>query len=608
LDKNTAIGLGLIFVLFVAWMYVAQPSDEELAQMRTERQQADSIAAIQEENTSSETAETGQPSSNQRQGTELVGSADSDKQRSATVGSFVSSYSDTVYTVIETDFYRAEFSNLGAGPVKMTLKEYNNWAGSPVQMIRDTTRSAYNLGFVSTENYNVEFGYLLFEPVSSRKTISITGKEKAELSYRLRLSNGAVVTYTYYFSAHNYEIGLDVNFGQAATLVGGYDIDFAYNGGLSYTERTRKTELQARSADVYAGGEHEDVLLTESGSDELGLTGTIDWVSTQTKFFTQIIKPLTPTESALIEGAMFGDSDDPNATSEYRSEVTLNVSPDDPVAKFSLYMGPLRMNTLTAFDESTYELVDLGYSFMRFFSEPLVRYVIIPYFEFIIGFLGSYGWAIVLFGVMIKLVLYPFTKKSFESMAAMRAIAPQMEELKKKFGDDPQKQQQEMMKLYKKAGANPLGGCLPNLLQMPILVTLWMFFQSSILIRQESFLWAPDLSAPDVILSLPFTIPFMGDHISGFVLLMAASMIVQMQLSGQTASNPQMKFLPFIMPVVLFVFFNNLASGLSLYYFVYNMVSIAQQAYINKGIDKDELQKKLENGNNKKKKRGRGKK
>ena len=209
---------------------------------------------------------------------------------------------------------------------------------------------------------------------------------------------------------------------------------------------------------------------------------------------------------------------------------------------------------------------------------------------------------------MIKLVLYPFTKKSFESMAAMRAIAPQMEELKKKFGDDPQKQQQEMMKLYKKAGANPLGGCLPNLLQMPILVTLWMFFQSSILIRQESFLWAPDLSAPDVILSLPFTIPFMGDHISGFVLLMAASMIVQMQLSGQTASNPQMKFLPFIMPVVLFVFFNNLASGLSLYYFVYNMVSIAQQAYINKGIDKDELQKKLENGNNKKKKRGRGKK
>jgi YidC/Oxa1 family membrane protein insertase len=146
-----------------------------------------------------------------------------------------------------------------------------------------------------------------------------------------------------------------------------------------------------------------------------------------------------------------------------------------------------------------------------------------------------------------------------------------------------------MLKLYKEAKVNPLGGCLPNLLQLPILVTLWMFFQNSILIRQKPFLWAEDLSAPDVILSLPFNIPLLGDHISGFVLLMTITMIVQMQISGQTAPNNQMKVLTYILPAMLFVFFNNIASGLSLYYMIYNILSIAQQMLINKQIDHAKL-------------------
>lgn len=171
-------------------------------------------------------------------------------------------------------------------------------------------------------------------------------------------------------------------------------------------------------------------------------------------------------------------------------------------------------------------------------------------------------------------------------MAAMREIQPEMKAIQEKYKEDPQKQQKATMELFKKAKVNPLGGCLPNLLQIPVLVTLWKFFQNAIEIRGESFLWATDLSAPDVILDLPFTIPFMGNFIAGFVLLMTVSMVIQMRISGQGgASNPQMKILQYVFPVMMLFIFNAFASGLSLYYLVYNVLSIGQQMLINNKVD-----------------------
>jgi YidC/Oxa1 family membrane protein insertase len=217
-----------------------------------------------------------------------------------------------------------------------------------------------------------------------------------------------------------------------------------------------------------------------------------------------------------------------------------------------------------------------------------VHWIILPFFTFFGGLLPNFGLVIILFAFLVKLVLYPLTKKSFESMAAMRELQPEMKALQEKYKDDPQAQQQATMKLFKKAKVNPLGGCLPNLLQAPVLITLWRYFQNSIEIRQESFLWAQDLSAPDVIINLPFTVPLLGSHIAGFVLLMALSMVVQMKISGGgagAASNPQMKIFQYVLPVILFVFFNQFASGLSLYYLIFNTLSIGQQMLINKQID-----------------------
>jgi len=185
---------------------------------------------------------------------------------------------------------------------------------------------------------------------------------------------------------------------------------------------------------------------------------------------------------------------------------------------------------------------------------------------------------------LIKLVLYPLTKTSFKSMAKMRELQPRMEVIKEKYADNPQKQQEAMMKMYKETGVNPLGGCLPMLLQYPVIIALWQFLPQAIELRQQGFLWAQDLSAPDFILSLPFSIPMYGDAVAGFTLLMGISMVFQMKLSMTNQNNAQAKIFTYVFPVMIFVIFNRLASGLNLYYLCYNVLTAAQQKVINKQI------------------------
>lgn len=578
MDRNTVIGFTLIFIIFLGWMYYMQPSPQELEKMKRERALRDSLEFLAKQ------GQAVQPIIESK-------SKEIGLTKPEISGVFGQSlYADTVLTTVDTELYTLTFSNLGAGPVEVQLKQYNRWDGAPVQLLRDTLYSAYSLGFVTTENYNVETRGILFTPVNS-ESIRLDGEDSRQLRYELPVKDGRLI-YTYTFYGNQYRIGLEINFEGSGKYVAGRKVDFAFKSGLRVTEKYYSIEAKESSADLYAGEEHEKLLLTEAGKKDLNATGTIEWVSTKSKFFAQVIKPNTPTDAAYLTGEVTGDISTENARTQYESQLTVTL-PDDNKLSFDLYLGPVRLATLSDFHESADELVNVGYSWMRFFSVPLVKFLIIPFFDHVGSFVGNYGIVIILFGIVIKLVLYPFTKKSFESAAAMRQLAPEMTAIREKY-PDPQKQQEALLKLYKTAGVNPLGGCLPNLLQMPILITLWMYFQNSILIRQKSFLWADDLSAPDVILSLPFSIPFLGDHISGFVLLMAASMILQMQTSGQTQSNPQMKFLPYIMPVMLFIFFNNVASGLSLYYFVYNVVSIAQQLLINKSLDHTKLMATIE--------------
>lgn len=580
MDRNTLIGLTLMFAIMMAWFVYMTPSQEEVERMREERRIQDSIRAVQ--------AEQGVlPDDITERTAQGIRAATPDPEELAqSLGIFAQVASaDTVFHTIQTPFYTAVFSNLGGGPVSFQLNEYDKWDGTPVQLIADSTRSAYSLGFVSTENYNIETNRLLFNVADSVFFRQINEGETAELTYILELEEGARLIYTYIFDAESYDFILDISFDGIQQFIGDRNIEFGWYSPLNTTERDRSSEAMYSGAFVYSGGVLENYNLSSAGREESIITGSVDWVATKTKFFTQIIKPEMPGTGAIVTSEVTGDPSSELTNHIYTTTLRKRL-PDSGVSRVFLYVGPLEFYTIREFEPKAYDMVDVGYRLLNWFSEPFVRWVVIPVITTLGDWTGNYGLAIILFALLIKIVLYPLTKKSFESMAAMRELQPEMKALQEKYKDDPKKQQEATLKLFKKAKVNPLGGCLPNLLQLPVLVTLWKFFQNAIEIRGESFLWADDLSAPDVIINLPFTIPFMGDFLAGFVLLMTVSMVIQFKVSGQGgAGNPQMKILQYIFPVMLLVIFNRFASGLSLYYLIYNVLSIAQQFMINKKID-----------------------
>ncbi|MBO6584506.1 MAG: membrane protein insertase YidC [Gracilimonas sp.] len=598
MDKNTATGFVLIFLLMLGWFYFTMPSEEELANQRREQAVQDSLAQI-EQNRQDSLDRTAVADDEQQQQTQPREQSISQEQDDAPEvrGLFASSpVTEETEIEVTTPLYTVTFTNRGAGPNSFILNNYDTWDGRPVQLIADTAHSAYNIGFLSTENYNVETQNILFEQVTPGSSMAIASGEQREIRYELELQDGREVILTYLLNGNNYEIDVDVQFVGLQDYVVGRSIDFGWTSPLRFTEKDHTQDALATSAYVYAGGELEQFKLDEAGREETTINGNIDWAATKTKFFTQLIKPMSPTDAAMLIGEVTGAADNQNTEHRYRSSIRTDLD-EQGATSFQLYVGPMKYREIVKVDDHAYDMVDIGWSWLRWFSDPFVKWLVIPFFEFLSGFISNFGVIIIVFAALVKLVLSPLTYKSYKSMAAMGELQPQMKEIQEKYKDNPQKQQKATMDLYRKNKVNPLGGCLPNLLQFPILITLWRYFQNSILIRQEEFLWATDLSAPDYILSLPFSIPFLGEQIAGFVLLMTAAMVVQSKLtggmSGGGGSSPmagQMKMLQYIFPVMLLFIFNNFAAGLSLYYLVFNVLSIIQQFFIKRSLhgDKEE--------------------
>lgn len=580
----------------VAWAYFTMPSPEELEQRQAEQAQQDSLEQVEADSQRQDSVDDAEESaseedtSDSQSGQRLTGDDESQPQNMGIFGE--ASRGDTVLTKVETPKYDAVFTNVGAGPAQITLKDYFTWNDKPVRMIKDTTESAYMIEFLSNENLDIRTDDLIFERLTEEEEISLQEGETTEISYALNVEEDKRIIYTYTLNGDNHEMDLAITFeGLDSEIIGGV-FDFGWKAPLNLTERDPTQEGMYTSSYVYTGGEMEQLYLDEAGRDEQSYNGNIDWVSTRSKFFSQIIKSESETDGALLVGEVSGSIDSRDTQYFYESYISTLI-PDNGTAEFKLYTGPLSYSTLKDFEETAYDMVDVGYAVTRWFADPLVRYIIIPFFGLVDPFMNM-GFAIILFAVLIKLVLYPLTKKSYRSMAAMKELQPKMKEIQEKYADDPQKQQKATMKLYKEEGVNPLGGCLPNLLQLPILITLWRFFQNSILIRQEEFLWAADLSAPDYILDLPFEIPFIGDQLAGFVLLMSVAMIFQSRISGGMSSGGggapggmNMKALQYIFPAMMLFIFNNFAAGLSLYYLIYNVVSILQQLIIYRQMDKE---------------------
>jgi YidC/Oxa1 family membrane protein insertase len=386
-------------------------------------------------------------------------------------------------------------------------------------------------------------------------------------------------------------------------MIADNEFDIVWNSGIRFVEFNSVDEANYANASVYYGGEQVKIDAASVGDEEPSnesFSGRVEWLTMRNKYFAAI---LAPENSDMVDGAFVEGVSRPlehNGIYElYNARLEMMYDPGvKSTYNFMLYLGPVDYGILESYGETFTKVVDFG-SFLglTFIVRPIAEYILLPLFKFLHSFIPNYGFVIIVFSIIIKIVLFPLTKKSYQSMKRMQQLQPKIKELKEKYKDDQQKQNSETMKLYSKYGVNPAGGCLPLLLQMPIFVALWGMFQTAIDLRQQPFiLWIQDLSTPDIIYHLPFTIPFVGiDKIAGLALLMGTTTFFQQKMS---VKDPSQKAMVYMMPVFLTLLFMSFPSGLNLYYFMFNVLSIGQQYLINKG--KQEELKPVDKANKKK--------
>jgi YidC/Oxa1 family membrane protein insertase len=484
------------------------------------------------------------------------------------------------FQIIENDKLKITVANKGGRIVSVILKEYQTFDSLALDLF-DADSSRFNLQFTTGHNINTADLYFVAEQNSNT------------LSMKLKADDSHYVEYLYTLT-EDYLIDFDIKFiGMESLIPSG--INYM---NLEWQMKTPQTEKSKTNQDMYTGiqyqysADNEGDYLSFTSTDEDKINARLNWVAFKQQFFSTIFiakdgfeKP-THLISTKSEGSKFIKDLAAKFELPYQHKIDEQLS-------FQFFFGPNHYKTLKAYDKGFEELVPLGWGIFGWVNQ----YIIINIFDFLSKYFSSYGIIILLLTLIIKIGLAPFTYKAFLSQAKMKVLKPEIDKINDKLkGKDPMKAQQETMGLYRKAGVNPMGGCLPMLFQFPILIAMFRFFPASIELRQESFLWADDLSSYDSIYELGFNIPFYGDHISLFTLLMTVSTLLytRMNSSMATGQMAQMKWMMYLMPIMFLGFFNNYAAGLSYYYFLANMFTFTQQYFMKIMINEDEILAQLE--------------
>jgi YidC/Oxa1 family membrane protein insertase len=567
-DKNSLIGfvlMAIILIVFNTFFFPEIPQEQTLTTTPTE--------IIAAETQLAETAIS-------RITPTLNNNTVSDELK-ATYGIFASAAIGTdEFQTIENDKLKITVANKGGRIISVILKEYQTFDSLALDLF-DADSSRFNLQFTTGHNINTADLYFVAEQSSNT------------LSMKLKADDSHYVEYVYTLT-DDYLIDFDINFvGMESIIPSGVNYM-----NLEWQMKTPQTEKSKTNQDMYTGlqyqysADNEVDYLSFTSTDEDEINARLNWVAFKQQFFSAIIiakngfdKPtnLTSTKS---EGSKFIKD------LAAKFELPYNHKRDEQLS-FQFYFGPNHYKTLESYNSGFEELVPLGWGIFGWVNQ----YIIINIFDFLSKYFASYGLIILILTLIIKIGLAPFTYKAFLSQAKMKVLKPEIDKINEKLkGKDPMKAQQETMGLYRKAGVNPMGGCLPMLFQFPILIAMFRFFPASIELRQESFLWADDLSSYDSIYNLGFNIPFYGDHISLFTLLMTVSTLLytHMNSSMATGQMAQMKWMMYLMPIMFLGFFNNYAAGLSYYYFLANMFTFTQQYFMKIMIDEDAILAQLE--------------
>ena len=574
MDKNTITGFVLIgLILFGFTWYQSRQYDKQMAYQA----QLDSIAAV--ERAAGMAAES-IPDSLQTSAAEEGAVAPVQGKAAIYKDSLLNlaSGGEERIVTISNDKIEVAFTTKGAQPYSAKVKEYRNYDSTDLYIFRPGA-SEMGIGIYAGETINTkDFYFDVIEATDSSAAFSLQFAGGGSIIQRYALSEGSyMMTNTLTFKDMDNVIPKNATF---------CDFDWALT--IPRMEKGYKNEMQYSKVDYYFDGEKKPEEIGRGRNASKRIENSLEWFAFQQQFFSAIVRP----DSRLSSGQVsveFHPEDDPQRNlmdcgAKMRSGFQIS---DNVVMVKDFYLGPNHYQTLKSYGRKYEKIIPLGGWLVGWFT----KFVIIPLFNFLHRFISNFGIIILLMTLFIKIVVLPFSYKSYSSSAKMQAIKPEIDKLNEKYPkeEDALKKQQAMMDIYKRAGINPMGGCLPMLLQFPILWAMFRFFPASIELRQQSFLWADDLSAYDSIIDFGMRIPLIGDHISLFALLMALSMFfyskisMQGQMSGNDPNTASMRFMSvYMMPIMMFFICNSLSSGLSYYYLLSNLITMLETFIIKK--------------------------
>jgi len=600
MDKRSIIGLVLIFVLMMAYSLWNKPSEKQL---QAQRHNQDSIAAVQ--------AKLAVVPKTEQKAAIVKDSVKKDSLVHNNIpGAFAKSSrgENKVYT-LENDVLKLQIDAKGGRIAQADLKKYVTYDKLPLTLFtRDS--SEFNISLPSG-NQNVNTSDLYFEPFwyntneKGQTNLVVSGNDSLKFGMRVyaigadsTVNKSSYIEYLYTLTGKEYMIGFKINFvGMKGILADNVNyLNLDWKSRLRQSEKSLTTE-QENTTIYYKYYQTPDVDYFNERKDKKETIKTkLSWISFKQQFFcaTLITKDyfinadLASTKSTTLQTA---------GRSLKHMEAAIAIPYEGKSIDLKMYLGPTKYKEFRKYKLELEKQIPLGWSF--FLLAWINRYAVIPVFDWLSGFNLNYGIIILLLTLGLKFVLFPIAYKTYLSSAKMRILKPEIDEISAKFPkkEDAMKKQQATMGLYKKAGVNPMAGCVPMLLQLPILIAFFRFFPASIELRQQSFLWATDLSSYDSIYNMPFTIPFYGDHISLFCLLMTISTIIYTKLNNdmmaQSNQMPGMKTMMYLMPIMFLGFFNNYSSGLSYYYLLANLITFAQMWGFRKFIDEDKLHMRI---------------
>ena len=590
LDINSIIGFILIFGILIFWFYQNQPTPEELEAQKAERAKVETPVIEEEE------AKDTPPVLSETK-IDLKDSVAVADYKNA-IGGFGYTAAREGTTILENEVLFLEISNKGGQIVEARMKNFVTHDSVPIYLVKDGN-AAFGINFTTRDNRVLDSKELFFEP-----SISNNGDNQV-LSMKAKVASNQFLEFRYEMKPNEYLVDYTVRSqGLSGVINDAQPINLNWKlRGIRHNKSIQYENRYTRLTYMHEEGKVSK--LSESSDDEEVENG-VTWLSYRQHFFSSILATKTPFEKADLnsKNLVEEESKEAQSTKEFASVVPLEMQGGELSYNMNWYYGPTDIANLSKYSElGLADSIPYGWGIFGWIN----RYVFTPFFGFLSSFL-PHGIAIIVMTILVRLAMSPVTYKSYLSQAKMKVLKPEITELNEKYKDNAMKKQQETMKLYNKAGVSPMSGCVPAVLQLPIFYALFMFFPTSFALRQKAFLWADDLSSYDTILELPFTIPFYGDHVSLFPILASIAIFFYMMMTtGQNMQTqpgmPNMKFIMYLSPLLMLFFFNNYASGLSLYYFVSNLITIFIMLAIKKFIlDEDKIHAQIQENKKKPKK------